>query len=98
MKERFYAKINLEFDSEKIGRGQKQEIIGDEITIAALIGGTIHQLLEEGFDRKILERAIEEGLNENLTKKIQVKEIKLNDENKQELKEILKKLSVIEED
>lgn len=97
--ERFYAKINLEFDSEKIGQPQRQEITGDEVTIASLIGSTLHYLLEHGFDRKVLEHAIQNGLNESKkekqTKKIQVKEIHLNDGDAEELKNLLKKLKVM---
>ena len=88
--ERCYAKINLEFDSTKKGI-QKQEIIGDEETIASLLRATITKLLESGFDREILEYAIKKGLNHNI-KKIQVKEIHITKDNEKEFKELLSKL------
>lgn len=91
--EKFYGEINLKFDSTKKSEKQQQIVKGDEITISSLIGALIHNLLESGFDRQILEHAIEQGLNESKRKKkIQVKEIHITDENAKEFEALLKKL------
>ncbi|MBR4260922.1 MAG: hypothetical protein IKQ33_03085 [Clostridia bacterium] len=89
--EKFYAEINLKFDSTKKSEKQQQIVKGDEITISSLIGALIHNLLESGFDRHMLEHAIEEGLKEK--KKIQVKEIHITKENAKDFEELLKKLT-----
>lgn len=92
--ERFYAEINLKFDSENKTGKQKQVVKGDEETISALIGDLIKNLLESGFDRKMLEYAIEQGLNKSKKeeKKIEVKEIHITKENAKEFAETLKKI------
>ena len=92
--ERFYAEINLKFDSENKTGKQKQVVKGDEETISALIGALIKNLLESGFDRKMLEYAIEQGLNKSKKeeKKIEVKEIHITKENAKEFAETLKKI------
>ena len=89
--EKFYAEVNLKFDSTKKSEKQQQIVKGDEITISSLIGALIHNLLESGFDRHMLEHAIEEGLKEK--KKIQVKEIHITKENAKDFEELLKKLT-----
>lgn len=88
----YYGEINLKFDSRE-KKVQKQIVKGDEEMLSALIGALIHNLLESGFDRKMLEYAIEKGLNEteNKKSKIQLKEIKITEE---EFKELLKKLGI----
>lgn len=90
-----YGEINIKYDSRKIGT-QKQVVKGDEETLSALIGALIHNLLESGFDRKMLEYAIEQGLNktENKKSKIQLKEIKITKDNEKEFKELLKKIGI----
>lgn len=91
---RFYAEINLKFDSENKTGKQSQVVKGDEETISALIGALIKNLLESGFDRKMLEYAIEQGLNKSKKeeKKIEVKEIYITKENAKEFAETLKKI------
>ncbi|MBR3002940.1 MAG: hypothetical protein IKF38_05225 [Clostridia bacterium] len=89
--EKFYAEINLKFDSTKKSEKQQQIVKGDEITISSLIGALIHNLLESGFDRHMLEHAIQEGLKEE--KKIHVKEIHITKENAKDFEELLKKLT-----
>lgn len=91
----YYGEINLKFDSRE-KKTQKQFVKGDEETLSALIGALIHNLLESGFDRKMLEYAIEKGLNEteNKKSKIQLKEIKITKDNEEEFKELLKKLGI----
>lgn len=91
--QRSYAKIALEFDSRKKGQKQLQVIEGDEETIASLIGATIKKILDEGFDRKLLEYAIDEGLGRSKKNKIQVKEIHISEENAKDFEELLKKLT-----
>lgn len=51
-------------------------------------------MLESGFDRKMLEYAIEQGLNKSKKeeKKIEVKEIHITKENAKEFAETLKKI------
>lgn len=89
--ERFYAEINLKFDSENKTGKQIQVVKGDEKTISALIRALIKNLLESGFDRKMLEFAIEQGLNKskNEEKKIEVKEIHITKEFAETLKKII---------
>lgn len=67
----YYGEINLKFDSRE-KKTQKQIVKGDEETLSALIGALIHNLLESGFDRKMLEYAIEKGLNETENKKSKI--------------------------
>lgn len=89
-KKRDYARINIEYDSES--KNQKiAEVRGDEFTIASVIGALIHNLLQDGFDRELLEHAIEKSLKDS-KKKIQVKEIKLSKETEDELREIIEKI------
>ena len=90
-----YGEINLKYDSRE-RKGQKQVVKGDEETLSALIGALIKNLLESGFDREMLEYAIEQGLNkiENKKSKIQLKEIRITKDNEEEFKELLKKLGI----
>lgn len=91
--EKYYGEINLKFDSTIKGEKQQQIVKGDEITISSLVGALIHNLLESGFDREMLEHAIKKGLNDSKKKpKIQVKEIHITEENEKEFKELLKKI------
>lgn len=91
----YYGEINLKFDSRE-KKTQKQIVKGDEETLSALIGALIHNLLESGFDRRLLEHAIEKALNEteNKKSKIQVKEIKITKDNEEDFKELLKKIGI----
>lgn len=91
----YYGEINLKFDSRE-KKTQKQIVKGDEETLSALIGALIHNLLESGFDRKLLEYTIEKALNEteNKKSKIQVKEIKMTKDNEEDFKELLKKIGI----
>ena len=92
-KEKFYGEINLKFDSTIKNEKQQQIVKGDEVTISSLIGALIHNLLESGFDRDILESAIKQGLEDSKKKpKIEVKEIHITDENAKEFEALLKKL------
>ena len=91
--EKFYGEINLKFDSTIKDEKQQQIVRGDEVTISALIGALIHNLLESGFDRKTLEHAIKQGLEDGEKKpKIEVKEIHITDENAKEFEALLEKL------
>lgn len=92
-KNRNYVKIHLEFDSSK--SIQKPCVIeGDEETIAAVIGSLIKNLLENGFDEKILRDAIKFGLKERpyFNKNIVVKEIKVDKNKAKDIEELLNKL------
>lgn len=88
-----YGKIQLQFDSRKKGEKQVQIIEGDEETLSALIGSMIRNLLDNGFDRELLEYAINEGLGKVKKKKIQVKEIHITDENAKDFEKLLRKLT-----
>lgn len=92
--EKYYGEINLKFDSTKRGVSQPQIVKGDEVTISSMIGALIHNLLESGFDRHMLEHAIDEGLERGKKKstKVEVKEIHITKENAKEFEELLKKL------
>lgn len=92
-KQRFYGKIDIEFDSNKKEK-QVQVVTGDDITISSLVGALIHNLLESGFDREMLEYAICKGLNDTKVKKakIEVKEIHISKENEEEFKKFLDKV------
>ena len=88
-----YAKIHLSFDSRKKGEKQLQVIEGDEETICALIGATLRQLLESGFDRELLEHAIDESLCRNKKKKVEIKKFQLSDDDAKNFEELLKKIT-----
>lgn len=94
-RDREYAKIHIEVDSKK-SKNNVGIVEGDEVTISAAIGALIHNLIEDGFDREILEYAIKTGLEDCKKKRthktIQVKEIHINEENEKEFKELLEKI------
>ena len=92
--EKFYGEINLKYDSTVKDKKQVQIVKGDELTISALVGALIHNLLEGGFDRELLEHGIKEGLEDNRKKpNIEIKEIHITDENAKEFAELLKKIA-----
>lgn len=92
---KFYAKINLELDSSK-RYPQKQEVAGSDHDIAVLIGAFIAGLLDEGFDEKLLKASIESAFEvtekEKRKQNINIKEIRLDAESEEALKDILNKI------
>lgn len=87
-----YGKIQLQYDSRIKGVKQMQIVEGDEETIASLLGATIAKLLDGGFDRELLEYAIDNGLKRNKKQEIHIKEIHLSDENAKEFEKLLDRL------
>lgn len=94
-RDREYAKIHIEVNSKKF-KNNEAIVEGDEVTISAVIGALIHNLIEDGFDRDILEFAVKKGLEDSKKKgnhkKIQIKEIHIDEENEKEFKELLEKI------
>ncbi len=93
VEDRKYARINVEFDSNL--KVQKiAEVEGDELTIASLIGAMIHSLIENGFDRDLLEYTILKELKDSKKqqKNIEIKEIHISKDNEDEFKNLLEKL------
>lgn len=92
--DRDFAKIHIEYDS--YNEKQKMAVVeGDEVTIASTIGALIHNLLESGFDREILEYAISKALNDSYKtrkKDVHVHEIHISKENEKEFAQILDKI------
>lgn len=88
-----YGKIYLHFDSRIKGAKQEQVVEGDQETVASLIGCTIRVLLENGFDRELLEHAINNGLGKSKKNKIEVKKFQLSDEDAKDFEKLLKKLT-----
>ena len=90
---REFAKINIEYDS-NLKTQKIAEVEGDEETIASLLGTLIYKLIDSGFDKELLEYAIEKALKDSKkkTNKIEVKEIHISKENEDEFKKFLEKL------
>lgn len=89
-----YAKIHVEFDIKKVGEGE-MIVEGDEVSLASAIGVLICNMLERGFNRKILEFAILKALKDsekNTNKNIQVHEIHISKDDEKELEEVLRKI------
>lgn len=95
-KNKDYAEIHIKFDERK----QDEEMIkveGTQKGLAASIGALIQSMLEDGFNREILEMSILYALEESKkNKKSKVKVIKVDNEEK--AKDIEKLLNKIMED
>ena len=92
-KERSYAKINIEYDS-NLKMQKIAEVEGDPEAISSILEVLVYKLIESGFDRELLEHAILKALkdSEKKTTKIEVQEIHVSKEYEEEFKNLLEKM------
>lgn len=84
------GKIKIEVDEFKSNKANI-EIVGDEMSLMYLLAMLLRQLQDMGISKELLQGAINVGIEKE---KIQVREIRLNKEQEEKLKEILKHMGV----